>query len=91
MSDHLVATSQCSRPVVGGGEAVALEVGPVHVRRAAAGSHNYKSLIFIGKISRSELSDPAGRNMFKSNILMNTTVGQQLLLAVVKLKTYQNF
>ena len=47
MSDHLVATSQCSRPVVGGGEAVALEVGPVHVRRAAAGSHNYKSLIFI--------------------------------------------
>ena len=58
MSDHLVATSQCSRPVVGGGEAVALEVGPVHVRRAAAGSHNYKSLIFIGKISRSELSDP---------------------------------
>ena len=51
MSDHLVATSQCSRPVVGGGEAVALEVGPVHVRRAAAGSHNYKSLIFIGKIS----------------------------------------
>ena len=52
MSDHLVATSQCSRPVVGGGEAVALDVGPVHVRRAAAG------LIFIGKISRSELSDP---------------------------------
>ena len=51
MSDHLVDTSQCSRPVVGGGEAVALEVGPVHVRRAAAGSHNYKSLIFIGKIS----------------------------------------
>ena len=51
MSDHLVATSQCSRPGVGGGEAVALEVGPVHVRRAAAGSHNYKSLIFIGKIS----------------------------------------